>query len=241
MEETVELSFDASEFKEQKSVQHRDSYYGRILEYDMDGTFIRAWRSAAEAALHHGMSSHGLYLCLAGNTLFVNKLKKIFLHEGESIEDRLARIDSESCNPNKKASRIAVDEYDLEGKLICKHASITEAATLIHRSTSAIVRCCRGKSLSMVNRIFLFHGDSIKARLELIQQKEVEEAVKMSVNVYNLKGKFLQAFKTPVEAAEKYGLSPIKVVWCCMGKTESYNGKIFLFSGNSINNRLKKK
>lgn len=238
MDDIVTLSLeDFREMTRKGPTKHRKSYYGLIEEYTLDGFFIRKWESAAEAAEYYNISTSSIFNCIKEATLLVRQIGRVFIKEGSNIEERLDKIENEELNPKRKAAKVAVDEYDINGKYIKTYQSLTE----INATPSSIKRCCKGETLyTKYNKIFLFSGSSIKTRLLLIEQKRYEEALDKSVNEYSKEGKIIYHWRSTADIVEKYNISATKIIDCCLGKSNSVRGKIFLFSGDSIRERMKR-
>ena len=62
-----------------------------------------------------------------------------------------------------------------------------------------------------------------------------------SVDMYTRKGRLIRHWKSVKEAAEHFGISALPIIDVCFGKQRLCKGKIFLFSGDDINKRLKNK
>jgi hypothetical protein len=88
-------------------------------------------------------------------------------------------------------------------------------------------------------RIFLFKGASIQQRLEQIKQHKYNEAMPNSIDEYTIKGKLSKHWKNAADISENYGFPVHKILDSCFGNINSYKGKIFLFSKDSIRKRLK--
>lgn len=229
---------DFEEFQNKNIIHHRESPYGRIEEYDLKGEYIRTWDSSGEIANHYGIHKGPVAECARGDHLFIHKIGRIFLREGADIKERLALIEKRICIG--KSTGIKIDQYDIRGNLVKVWASLAEAGeTGTYPKT--IKSVCVGKKLyDCKKRIWLLHGQSIEARLELIKQQEYQKAMRKSIDEYSKEGFITKHWKNASSVANEYGIPITKILDSCLNKSNSVKGKIFLFSGENIEERLKR-
>lgn len=242
MDTVVMSSEDFEKLQEKSPVLHRKSYYYKVEEYTIDGDFVRTWENTAEAAEALNTSTSVISHCCRGASLSVPKLGRIFLKEGGSIEDRLNEIEaSQSLDANrKKLTRREVRQYDMKGKLVSVYPSLCFASDHLGISISLISNCMKGKTLyDPMERIFLGDTDSIKARLELIKQNNYQRKMSNSIDEYDRKGELVGHWKNPADISEEYNIPINKIIDCCDGIKKHILGRIFLYSKDSITDRLK--
>jgi hypothetical protein len=242
-EDPIVLTLD--DFVEMKNnvppAKHRRSYFSRIDEYSIDGEYLRTWETASEISDNYKIQSSTILSCVKGKTLTVGKLGKIFLREGENIDQRLEAIDALQMSAQKgKAFKVPVWEYTKKGKLVTIYPSISLAATSSGCCIETIKNILSGKRLCTDDgRIFLREKEDVKARLELIRQRRYSECMNRSIDMYSYKGTPNGHFRNASEAAEKFNISVIAILDSCLGITDRCKLNIFLFSGDSIKERLK--
>jgi hypothetical protein len=239
MDENVLTLDDFARMKSKTPTKHRKSYYSRINEYTLDGEYIRTWNSTNEAADFHRIAPTTVRCCVNGSPLYTEKIGRIFLKEGSSIEERLRKIDQSSTLPKRKLTRVAIKEYDMKGNLIIIYPSI-ESAVGHCDNNHAVLKVISGKWLHTEDgRIFLREDDDIKTRLELIKQRNYNANMDRSIDMYSLGGKPNGHFRNAAEVADRFHISVLSVLDCCLGVTTRCKGNIFLFSGNNVKERLK--
>lgn len=242
-DEPITLDFSEFQNRESPKINHRPSYYNKVEEYTLDGVYLRTWENTVEAGEYHKVTGGTISHCCQGQPLFIDKLSRIFIKEGDSIEKRLKDIEKKALQIRVKKPRISVDEYDIQGNYIKTWESIASiCSSKTPTIVSTISKCCKGKILySKINkRIFLYSGASIKARLELIEQAKYEAAMSKSITEYSKEGKVTNYWKCASDITEKYDIPVTKILDCCFGKSNSVKGKIFLFSKDSIRERIKR-
>lgn len=239
-EDTVVMSFDDFQKADKPAIKHRRSYYYRVDEYTLEGEYLKTWESCSQASNVLNINKATIGKCVRGITLEISKVGRIFLKEGADINERLKAIDNFKVSPDNKASKITVKEYDLKGNLTAVYPSICFAANFNHIAYRTIHNINEGKKLHTDDgKIFLFDGNGIKERLEAIRQRDYNSNLDRSIDRYSLKGTPNGHFRNAKEVAERFHISVLSVLDCCLGVTNSCKANIFLFSGDSINKRLK--
>ena len=133
-EETVILSADdfKQTFVRAKDFVVKPKPAPKIVDmYDLDGLYIRSFSNYKEAAKENGIASDSVYNCCKGNILSCLKQERIFLYEGDSIEDRMSLIEEKHI-----VKRIY--EYNLDGKLINRWPNAATAAR-VHKIDSSYI------------------------------------------------------------------------------------------------------
>ena len=146
-----------------------------VNEYSLGGKLLYAWPTTTKAAEFYGIPCERIKSCCIGKKLFIKD--KIFAYPNEDIKPRVKKIKQKLyALKNKKPKCRPVDVYTLDGSFIESFPSASAAARKYNVNVSTITRCCYNKgahsrqSLTAKNKIFLFVGDSITDRLELIEQ-----------------------------------------------------------------------
>ena len=236
--ETIELNFFKPLNKTPPKIKHKRGYYGKIDEYTLDGIYIRTWLSSKEIGEHFNISHTTILRCCHEKILIVEKIGRIFLFENDDIKLRLHKIEKQNKNTflgQNKAYKLAIDEYDIQGNLVRLWDSISEIGY-----RKKVINCCLGKTLhTKNNEIYLFHGDDINLRLKLIEEKKYQDAMSKSIDEYSTDGKLIKHWKQIENIRLEYNIPSHKIIDSCFGNINSINKRIFLFSGDSINKRLK--
>jgi len=240
-DDIVMLSLDDfAKLKNKKPVKHRKSYYNQIDEYTIDGVYVRTWQNSNVIGEFYGISSCHIRECVNGKILSIEKIGKIFLKENSDIKQRLKEIEASKLHPTGKAARIVVKEYNLKGNLVMVYPSISIAADYHKKHCYTLYSIINGKRLCTDDgKIFLREGQSIEERLEMIKQRNYNECMGKSIDMYSLKGTPNGHFRNASDVAERFNISALSVIDSCLGVTKQCKGNIFLFSGDSIKERLK--
>ena len=228
-------------------IKHRSEIVKPVVEYSLDGKVLNTYDNINVAAKQLGVSHNLIWQCCNNRSgrstnLICKKLQRIFLYRGEDILERFRLIDAREEIKWRKGLSRQIDEYNLRGRLLAVYPTQKHAAACNKVSSVAIGDCCRGKKLYIGNRIFLHHGDDIKLRLPLVKERLFIESQRRKkckpVDEYNLNGEFIKAYSSGSEASRLTGIHTSAILRCCHGEYLSTRGKIFLFPGDSISERL---
>ena len=238
---------DFARFKRRKPVKKREDYYRPVVEYDMDGVPLKEYPSCKEAGDSNEVSASYISSICRGRQKCSVKLHKIFLYRGDDIEKRMALI--EQVNKLRKCKIRPVFEYTLGGRLIYEYENVTQAAVINKITSNKITSCCKGNTLYIGKSTFLYEDGDIKKRVSEIKSEFYRLSQKrpkyMPVDVYTLKGKFIKGFPSASAASRELKVHVSNIARCCHGTDGKGNpkltasGKIFLWFGESISERLK--
>lgn len=252
-EEIVELSFeDFSSMQVKKPSKRKEELLRPVVEYTMDGEFVAAYPSESAAIRKTGITNvsnicKGRYLYSKGS-----KKDRIFLFRGDDINERIALIQKKKEDyliqyPPKPGYRECW-EYTLGGRLLFKYPTVKLAAEVNKVSAQLIHSCCNGKRLFIDKRIFLFPDGDIKQRVKEIKAELYRLSTKRpkyrEVDMYDLEGNFIKAYHCANAASRELGIHVSNITRCCngwdkhRGNTYTTNGRIFLWVGSSISDRL---
>lgn len=175
-----------------------------IAQYDLDGTFIRAWSSIKEASENLGISANSISQCCIGN-----------YHTGGDYQWRYYTDDNNICKAHIKEK--SVYQFDLSGNLIHSWRSAVEAAEQFVNKKSARVAInnnCNGK----VRKAYGYYW-SFKRRFEYCPYDR-----KTAVAAYGKDGKFIRSYDSAEEAAKSTGADSGNIISCIRGKHKTIKG-----------------
>ena len=139
-------------------------------------------------------------------------------------------------------------EYNLKGAYLCTYPSQKMAAAVNKISTIAVGQCCRGEKPYIGKRIFLYYGGNIKERMPAVKEALYIEQTRRKrcrpVDEYTLDGQYVKGFPSASAASREYNIHVSEITRCCHGVDGdgatklTAHGKVFLFAGGSISERL---
>lgn len=248
MEDCINISFeDFAEFHNRKPPEKR--ILKQVVEYSLDGEVLNVYDTIKSAQNGSCIGKDLIAQMCHGKRLCSPAYKRIFLFRGDDIEERLIQIE-EARKEGKyiyaeRYKPFVISEYSLGGRLLAKYETSKAAAICNHVTANLIQSCCKGKRLFINNRIFLYtDDDSIKDRVKKVKSELYRLSQKRPrykpVDVYTLDGKFIQGFPSASAASKELGVHVSNITRCCMGSCGilTASGKIFLWLGDSISERL---
>lgn len=114
-----------------------------ILQYTLDGVFIKRWDGASEAAKHIQKHPAGITECCRGIRKHIYGF--IWRHEDNPIEESPKYIPKKEKKSKLPPYYHPIDQYDLNGNFIKKWDNTKTASTCLGISSSAITHCLSGK------------------------------------------------------------------------------------------------
>jgi len=117
----------------------------KIYQYDLEGNFIKEWKSVNEASLELNMSKGWLSHIVNHPTMTLKNFR--------FTDTKVLKL-----NPITKnfKSKKPVLQYSLEGDLIKEWGSAKEAATYLNIFIQNITACCRGEIQTCCNFIWKY-------------------------------------------------------------------------------------
>lgn len=126
------------------------SLYKSVAQYDLEGNFIRTFKSISEAAKETNASiSVIIRSCKREMFVSANSMWRYF--DGNIIE---------KISPYQNKQDKPVNQYDLNGIFIKRWNSIIAAAKSVKVDPSCIQACCSGKKGSKTSRGFIWKYDN---------------------------------------------------------------------------------
>lgn len=144
---------------------HENPNSKKVLQYDLDGNFIKEWNSASEAERNLGYSIGNIsgVCCGRGQTALGYMWK---YKESEEIPLKIEA--SKSKGTTKKHTGVL--QLDLDGNLIKEWKTTVEACTKLNiKCKSAISEVCRGKRKTAAGYVWRY-----KEQVNLISENKYE-------------------------------------------------------------------
>lgn len=127
-----------------KSISQKGKHGGKpILQYDLDGNFIKEWASAYDVWKNTGISFHGIFFALKNNGTFMSFSWKYKTHD-------LINIKIEAVNPKRIKSK-KVAQIDRFGNIINTYLSPKEAQDKTGFNLKGISLSCYTEGKSFKN------------------------------------------------------------------------------------------
>ena len=238
------------DFEELTVLQHVRKGKGiPVMEYTLDGEFIRSYKSVQEVCATLSLSATAVSQCCRGATLSCTKVNRIFLYGDADIEQRLQQIlqdKGKRTHPNI----ISIREYQTDGKLVRTWHSIKSVTEAFNISRSKLEMHLKGSIVPIKGRFFLTGTENIENRVAAFvadRQKKLEkESLKhyaekaLQIDIYTSGGEFLKTCKDSKEVVKIYNVSFSDVSNHMLNRALVTKGLMFLPHGADIQERINK-
>ncbi|MFC2146872.1 NUMOD1 domain-containing DNA-binding protein, partial [Acidobacteriota bacterium] len=195
-----------------------------VVQYNMEGKFVKEYPSVKEAAEILGISIPSILNCIRGKTKSANqsqwRLKK------DAIKDGKIR----NINPIDKGSpgwyRQIVCQFGLDGKFIREYPSIKEAARKMKVSYAAINQAITKKTKTIAGYQWRAKRDVIKyGKIRNIDPYSRRSPIYLRpVCQFRRDGTFIREYASITEAAEKLNISKYNISECVFKYKKTCHG-----------------
>jgi len=202
-------------FNIKKIINGRKTIKKMIYQYDLNGTFIRKYKSITDASKYNNINSNLLFIS-CNNVL--KTAKNFFWSYTELNKDEINyRLYLYSVN--KKM----IYQYDLNGNLIKEYKSITEASNITNVNISNICSCCSNKNKTAGGFFWSFKKIDKNEIKEKISNKYYKHYSR-NVYQYDLDCNFIKEYKSIKNAMKETNIHSGNISKCCSGKTKTAGG-----------------
>lgn len=153
-----------------------------IHQYDLDGNYIKTWKSISDAANYHNVASVQIGLAARINRTSCGYFWSTILYDKLDLTKYKVFVKQEK-----------VYKFDENGKLLAEYNSIKEAAEENNNTSRLILNAIAGKTKSK-GFYYSYNKDFV------IDSKTYNQIT--NVYLYNLDGSFYKEFSTPRECAD---------------------------------------
>lgn len=194
----------------------RSEQVKKVLQYDLDGNFIKKWNSSSEASKTYNVDVSNIVRCCIGETksccgfiwqyMMDDKISKKITSYAERIK---------AVEKNKRYKKVY--QYDLEGNYLKEFSSVNEIEKLIGAYKNHIRECCLGKLKSYLGYRWSYEKVD---RIPPIQYKTNAIPVVQFDKDWN----FIKEWKSALEINEALNIDKSSVGRCCKGKQGTAGG-----------------
>ena len=185
-----------------------------ILQYDLEGNFIRKWNSIKEAADYYNINSSNISECLTGRNKSSNKFIWKYYYN-DNFPEKI-----ENYTNNSKYRKII--QYDLFGNFIKIWDSMVDIESNLKIKIHGINDCCKQIIQSSGNFIWRFYKEDFPRKISTPFKKVIQ---------YDLKGNKLNVFDSPLDAAISINKpnNQGSITGCCKGSKRTAYGFIWKY------------
>jgi hypothetical protein len=193
-----------------------------VLQFKMDGTFIKEYPSLIEASRILGISCKTISQCALNKTKSLAGYRWKFRND-PMFKNGIVDIPAiEIIDPSIKS----VLQFNLMGNFIKEYRSIVDAAQKLGISKNNIRDCLRGKSRTAGKFQWKYKGDSIfeKGIVDIGPVKKIDQYNCTPVLQFDRNGKFIREYINIKEAAKTLGIKIENIRECFRGRSKTAAG-----------------
>lgn len=187
----------------------------KILQYDLNGDFIREFNTLQEASETTNTNKTSIVLCIQGKHKHANNY--IWKYKDREFSSHIDISDIGSIH------RTPVLMYDTQGTVLSEFPSVKEAAANTKIGYTNIIQCLRGTAKSAGGYVWRYKNFSKKPLDGDILNRPIPTEIfqsKVKVLQYDLEGHFVKEFKTIAEASTETNVKATTIEKCFNGKCE---------------------
>lgn len=172
----------------------------KILQYSLDGIFIKEWKSVSEASNYLGITVSSISCCLRNKTKTSGGFQWKYYEEHYKTQ-----IDS---SISKNSGKRLINQYDLNGNFLKTWKSSKEIALNLKINTpKKIIDCCKGKLKNYKGYIWKYYSKDFLDKIPIEHYKILQ---------FDLNKNFINEYNNVTEALKSVGgKSEGMILNCC--------------------------
>lgn len=218
-----------------------------VIQYDLDGNFIRIWKSCREIEKNLGYSRVPIQKCCRGEIQHSREFIWKY-YDSENFNEQIDGL-KENKNFNRKENIILkqqcvtvrdnktlkrILQYDLKGNFIKEWESITEASEFYNIKNNSLSQCCNGVSKTCGGFVWKFYTNKYPLKIEInLTNSQLLKAATLSnslcINKYDLKMHLIASYKNVKEAADANLLKTTQITDCLSGRRKTCKNFIWTY------------
>ena len=225
----IDPNFDEGIFDIPPMINHRTLKLQPVVQYTMEGEFVKEYASLEEAAEIRGIPAAIILLCIRGKQRSTNKyqwrLKKDAIKDGKIMD----------IDPARKQAGRAVCKFDMDGKFIREYPSMADVARDEGVSREAISSRLERKKCAGYQWRFKVEVEKDGKIIDIgplekrkfkykIESKKTSFKYSYPVSQYGLDGTFIREYPSIIDAAEKTNIAINAIITCAVKRFKSTRG-----------------
>ena len=215
----------------QDDIEYINNNYKDIIQYSLQGEYIKKWSSAIEIKKEFGCDTSSIYSCCN------RKNKTSYGYIWRYSNDTLTEEEILWCNTKKQVlrqkpninARKPVYQYSKSGELINRFSSLLEVKQKFGYDSSAISRCCNKAQRLSYGYIWRFDNKELtRDEIEWCNNTG-KESMKKKVYQYSLSGELVNSFQSIADIKRQFGYEVSAISSCCLNKSKTAYGFIWRY------------
>jgi len=209
-----------------KPYERQKSRERQINQYDLQGNFIRTFRSLTEASKLLKIGHTKISLVCSQQRKSAGKFQWRYKDDVVVGQNSIIKYVRNIKNKQK------INQYDLQGNLIATYLSINDAyqSTKIRNISGA----CADKRLFVGNFIWRYvdNNKNLKSLEEIVNEIKTYRFKCRQINQYDKLNNFIRSFNSIKEASQIVNINVSQIGWCCRKLCKYAGGFIWRYVDN---------
>lgn len=230
---------------EETKLKLSNKFSKKVVQYDLNGTFIKIWKSAKEIEKFLNIKQNNIQRCCSGNFKQSAGFIWKYLDDINNIEDVIEGIPIEKQNKinNMQPSTYSKDghvykrilQYNILGSFIKEWDSIKSAADFYGAKPNSLSQCCNGDSKTCSGFIWKFYNKDYPKQIEVnLTHAQILNAARLSgilrIHKYDKNMNLLNTYTSFKEAAEDNNIPHTEQITDCIkGRRKTCKGFIWKY------------
>ena len=206
----------------EKAKQLRKEKAKNILQYDLNGNFIKEWECVGDIKKKYNISESSIYTCCE------NKAKSaygfIWKYKNGDIEEKIEPYRKNNLNIKNISKNVYM--YSKEGIFISEFQSAKEANINTGVNKLSIQSCCRGEKYTAGGYRWSYKKYD---KLSELKSGNYYKGEMIKVNQYDLNMNYIKTWDSATQVKRELGIDNTSVGRCCRGKQGSAGGYIWKY------------
>jgi L-rhamnose mutarotase len=230
----IDPNFDEGIFDILPVKEHRILKLHAVVQYDLEGKFVKEYASLKEAAEICGIPVALILLCIRGQQQSTRKyqwrLKKDVIKDGKIMD----------IVPVKKQPELAVCKFDMDGKFIREYSSMGEAARDERISRGAIFLRLKRKKSGVYQWRFKVEVEKDGKIIDIgpLEKRRYKHKINPKYNYpvcqFGLDGTFIQVYPSIFAAANITGIPGYSIFLCASKKFKKRDDYLWRFKKDVV-------
>lgn len=223
---------------------HITSNRKQVLQFSLDGEFIREWDSIVDAENHMNYNGSGIRQCCYGKYRQSNgfmwrfksdfdKIPNFIEPVREKIKRNFPQLTAEQVEKGKRVLREKyfkqVLQFSFDGQFIKEYASIEDAAHAVNGDAATICNACKMRKCKSAYGFQWRYKSELNNVIDAIPSYKVAYGPRKPILQYTPNGEFVKEWKCAQDIADAYGIKRNTVYMALAGRRYIIKGFVWKY------------
>lgn len=198
----------------EKAKKLRKERSKHVLQYSLDGIFIKEWSSSSDIAKEYNIDTSNIVRCCIGETNSCCGFMWQYMTD-DKIPEKIISYEEKGREIIRKSKKVY--QYSIEGYYLKEFKSANEIKELLDADVNCIRGCCLGKLKSYLG--YRWSYECIDKLPPIDYKTTAIPIIQFDKNL-----KYIKEWKSATEIKKELGIDPSSISKCCRGKQETSGG-----------------